>query len=50
LLLANYFLLQNLGRFFDVFVPLMVIVGHAIWEQVRDWRSLAATADQRREV
>ncbi len=50
LLLASYFLLQNLGRFFDVFVPLIVIVGHAIWEQVRDWRSLAATVDQPREV
>lgn len=41
LIVANYIALQNLGRFFDFFVPLVMIVGHVAIEQINDWRKEA---------
>jgi hypothetical protein len=41
LIIANYLALQNLGRFFDFFVPLVVIMSHVAFDQVNDWRHKA---------
>jgi len=41
LVVVNYFILQNLGEFFDFFVPLVLIAAHAVLDQVLEWRSLA---------
>lgn len=43
LVIVNYFVLQNLGKFFDFFVPLVLIAGHAALDQVLEWRSQAAS-------
>jgi hypothetical protein len=37
----SYFSLQNLGVFFDIFVPIISLGGHVIIEQVREWREVA---------
>jgi hypothetical protein len=39
-LLAN-FLLQDLGLFFDFFVPLLIVLGHAAFEKINGWRDAA---------
>lgn len=41
LVVVNYLSLHNFGRFFDFFVPLVVIVCHLIFEQVVEWRHQA---------
>jgi CHASE2 domain-containing sensor protein len=41
LIVANYVALQNLGRFFDFFVPLVGIMSHVTFEQVNEWRHQA---------
>jgi len=37
-MLLSYFLLQNIGLFFDFFVPLVIISLHAVAEHL-EWRS-----------
>jgi CHASE2 domain-containing sensor protein len=37
---ANFFL-QNLGRFLDFFVPLVMILGHVAAERINEWRIAA---------
>jgi len=41
LLLTSYFAFQNVGRVFNVFIPLVFLVAHAILEQVLEWRKVA---------
>ena len=38
LVLFSYISLQNLGAFFDFFVPFVLVVLHAGFERVREWR------------
>jgi CHASE2 domain-containing sensor protein len=38
LIVFSYFSLQNLGAFFDFFVPSILILLHAFIERVREWR------------
>jgi CHASE2 domain-containing sensor protein len=38
LVLLSYIFLQNLGAFFDFFVPFILVVLHACSERVREWR------------
>jgi CHASE2 domain-containing sensor protein len=38
LVLLSYFFLQNLGSFFDFFVPSILVILHAGFERVREWR------------
>jgi CHASE2 domain-containing sensor protein len=38
LLAFNYVALQNLGQFFDGFVPIVLVFGHSIVDQVLGWR------------
>lgn len=38
LVVSNYLALQNLGRFFDFFIPLVVIMAHVAYEQINEWR------------
>jgi CHASE2 domain-containing sensor protein len=33
--------LQILGSFFDFFIPVITVIGHALYEQVKEWRSAA---------
>jgi CHASE2 domain-containing sensor protein len=33
--------LQILGSFFDFFIPVVMVIGHAVYEQVKDWRKAA---------
>lgn len=33
--------LQILGSFFDFFIPVVTVIGHALYEQVKEWRSAA---------
>ncbi len=40
-ILLSYFFLQNLGLFFDFFVPVVVLIGHVAVEKVLDWRHAA---------
>lgn len=44
LIILSYILLQNLGRFFDGFIPLIFVVGHAVFHQVLQWRAKARRA------
>jgi CHASE2 domain-containing sensor protein len=37
-IVLSYFFLQNLGMFFDFFVPVVVLVGHVAVEKVLHWR------------
>jgi CHASE2 domain-containing sensor protein len=37
----SYFFLQNLGRFFDFLVPVVVLGGHLAWDKIMEWRRLA---------
>lgn len=39
LAVLSYLSWLNLGRFFDFFVPMLLIIGHAIFEQIREWRN-----------
>lgn len=39
--LLSYFFIQNLGLFFDFFVPVVVLVGHLAVEKVLHWRKEA---------
>lgn len=41
LILTSYFFLQNLGVFFDFFVPVVVLAGHVAVEKVLYWRHQA---------
>lgn len=40
--LLSYFVLFNLGFYFDAFIPVILLVGHAIFDQVTEWRNEAA--------
>lgn len=44
LVLLWYVLFQNFGRFFDGLIPLVMVAGHAAFEQVRKWRDEALSA------
>jgi hypothetical protein len=37
----SYFFIQNLGLFFDFFVPVVVLTGHLAVEKVLHWRRQA---------
>ena len=37
----SYFFIQNLGLFFDFFIPVVVLSGHLAVEKVLHWRKLA---------
>lgn len=37
----SYFSLMNVGLFFDPFIPLILVGGHGILEQVHEWRAAA---------
>lgn len=37
--LTGYILLQNLGRYFDFYLPMVLLAGHAAVERIREWRS-----------
>lgn len=39
-----YVLFQNFGRFFDGLIPLVMVGGHAAFEQMREWRRRAPQA------
>ena len=39
LLFLSYLSFLNLGRFFDFFVPTILVLGHAGFEQLREWRT-----------
>lgn len=39
LVLLSYLSFLNLGRFFDFFVPMTLVLGHAGIEQIREWRA-----------
>jgi CHASE2 domain-containing sensor protein len=45
LLMSAYFAFQNLGVIFDVFIPLLFLAAHAVFEQVLEWRAKARLAD-----
>lgn len=38
LVALNFLMLHTMGRFFDFFIPLVVIVMHIFYEQVSEWR------------
>lgn len=38
--------LQVLGAFFDFFIPMIMVIGHAVYEKVNDWRKTAANCDR----
>jgi CHASE2 domain-containing sensor protein len=39
LMVLTYVLWQNLGLFFDFFIPTLLVTGHFAFEQVRTWRA-----------
>jgi len=45
LLAVAYFFFQNFGLFFDFFIPLILVAGHAGFEEIRDWKEKAAKWD-----
>lgn len=47
LFVVNYVIFQNLGRFFDGFVPLIFVAVHALVDQVLEWRALARQGSAR---
>jgi CHASE2 domain-containing sensor protein len=50
LLIVSYFLFQNIGLFFEFFVPLLLIAGHSILDQILEWRALARYHGAQHEV
>ncbi len=40
-MLLGYFLLQNLGVYFDFYLPVLLLMGHAVLAKVHEWRELA---------
>lgn len=38
LLLFSWFSWLNLGLFYDFFVPVVLVIAHAVYEQVREWQ------------
>jgi CHASE2 domain-containing sensor protein len=44
LVLTSYFAMQNLGMFFDFFIPLVLVFCHAMVAQVLEWRKAASLA------
>jgi len=45
LLVLAYFTFQNLGLFFDFFIPLVLVASHAGLDEVRDWKEKAIKWD-----
>jgi CHASE2 domain-containing sensor protein len=45
LLLLSYFFWQNLGVFFDFFIPIILLSGHFAIEQIQQWRDKAGELD-----
>src|SRR5439155_13169816 len=41
----GYFFAQNLGVFFEAFLPISVIAGHMVFDKILDWRELAQKAE-----
>lgn len=41
IVLSAYFFWQNLGLFFDFFIPLFMLAGHTLYEQVHAWKEVA---------
>jgi CHASE2 domain-containing sensor protein len=41
LMVVSYVALQNLGRFFDFFVPLVLLCAHAALDKIFEWRMVA---------
>jgi CHASE2 domain-containing sensor protein len=39
--IVSYFFLQNLGIFFDFFIPTVLLGSHVVVEKVREWRAAA---------
>lgn len=50
LLTVSYFLFQNIGLFFEFFVPLLLIAGHSLLDQILEWRTLARYHSAQHEV
>jgi CHASE2 domain-containing sensor protein len=50
LLIVSYFLFQNLGFFFEFFVPLVLVAGHSLLDQILEWRTLAHSGSAEHEV
>jgi CHASE2 domain-containing sensor protein len=50
LLVMSYFLFQNLGLFFEFFIPLLLIAGHSLLDQILEWRTLARSYSVQHEV
>jgi CHASE2 domain-containing sensor protein len=50
LLPTSYFLFQNLGLFFEFFIPLLLIAGHSLLDQILEWRALARSHSAQHEV
>jgi len=50
LILIGYIAFQNLGLVFDVFLPFLFLLGHALFEQILEWRTAAQTKTQTVEV
>lgn len=50
LLTASYFLFQNIGLFFEFFVPLVLIAGHSLLDQILEWRALSRQPRAQHEV
>ena len=50
LLIISYFLFQNLGLFFEFFIPLLLIAGHSLVDQILEWRALARCYHAQHEV
>lgn len=45
LLVLSYFFWQNLGVFFDFFIPIVLLSGHFAIEQIQEWRAKAGELD-----
>ena len=50
LILVSYFFLQNLGLFFDFFIPLLVVAAHFTIEKILEWREEALEYRAHQEV
>ena len=45
LLVVAYLSFQNLGLFFDFFIPVLMVATHAVFDEVREWRKKAIEFD-----
>jgi hypothetical protein len=43
-LIFSYLAFQNFGRFIDITIPFILVMGHAVFEQVWHWRREARHA------